>query len=142
MKDRAFVDVARKVLGTRPFSAAFREAMTPTEMSHPSKAKGNGFEREIVNIVNARPTLEAERAYASNGKALGEAETVDVVINQDLPKALRWWSPIRVQAKRRKVIPAWMKIPAGADIVVVREDRGTPLAVLPLSDYLDLLERA
>ena len=97
-------------------------------MSHPSKTKGNGFEREIVNIARERG-LTAERAYASNGKALGESEQVDVVIQG-----------CRIQAKRRKCLPAYLQIPEGCDAVVFRQDRGEPLALVPLETLLTLIE--
>ena len=48
-------------------------------MSSPSKRKGNAFEREVVNQAR-KSGLKSIRAYASNGKSLGEAEDVDVKI--------------------------------------------------------------
>ena len=48
-------------------------------MTHPSKVKGNNYERELVKEAQAKG-LEAERAYASNGKALGECEEVDLIV--------------------------------------------------------------
>ena len=99
-------------------------------MSHPSKTKGNSYERELVNQAAAKG-LCAERAYASNGKALGHAETVDLVV-----------SGARVQAKRRKSLAAFLKPPEGADVAVFREDRGESYALLRYSDFLDLLKAA
>jgi len=37
-------------------------------MTHPSKVKGNGFEREVVQAFRDRAGWTAERAYASNGR--------------------------------------------------------------------------
>ena len=42
-----------------------------------SKKKGNRVEREIVNIFKTY-NWEAERAWGSNGKAMGEHEEVDI----------------------------------------------------------------
>ena len=44
-----------------------------------SKQKGNRFERECVKMAENHG-FSAERAYGSNGRALGESETVDIVI--------------------------------------------------------------
>lgn len=96
----------------------------------PSKnaRRGSDFEREIVK--KARDAgFRAERAWGSNGRALGEAETVDVLIND-----------IRVQAKRRKSIAAYFNIPPGADIVVVKQDRRELLAVIPFDMLLRLMK--
>jgi Holliday junction resolvase len=93
-------------------------------VSHPSKRKGNTFEREIVQLAKVAG-LEAERAYASNGRALGEADTVDVVI-----------AGVRVQCKRRKALPAYLRVPDGADVTVFREDRGESLVLMRLEDFL------
>lgn len=97
-------------------------------MSHPSKTKGNGFERELVTFAKSSG-LDAERAYASDGRALGEASGVDVIVER-----------IRIQAKRRKSLPLWLQIPDGADAVAIREDRGEPLVLLRYFDLLDLLK--
>jgi Holliday junction resolvase len=46
---------------------------------HPSKRKGGAFERDLVHDAEA-VGLTAERAFMSNGRALGCAETVDVLV--------------------------------------------------------------
>ena len=94
---------------------------------HPSKRKGNSFEREIVRHAEERG-LEAERAWGANGRSLGCTDDVDVVVEG-----------FRIQAKRRKCLPAYLKVPPGADATVFREDRGEPLALVPLSTLLTLL---
>lgn len=73
--------------------------------------------------------LSSKRAYASNGLALGQAETVDLMVGT-----------CRVQAKRRKKIAADFKVPDGADAVVFREDRGETFVLLRWSDFLDKLK--
>jgi Holliday junction resolvase len=96
----------------------------------PSKnsLRGSTFEREIVALAREQG-FRAERAYGSNGKALGEAECVDVLIND----------AFRIQAKRRKKLAEYLQIPEGADAVVFRQDRNQPLALIPLPTLLALL---
>jgi Holliday junction resolvase len=91
-----------------------------------NKRRGFSFEREIVRMVKDAG-FSAERAYASNGKSLGEAETVDCILNE-----------LRVQCKRHKEIAAKYRIPEGADMVVFREDRGETMVILPLVELMKL----
>ena len=99
-------------------------------MTHPSKRKGNSYERELVNEAKSRG-LEAERAYASNGRALGHAEDVDCVIGGK-----------RVQAKRRKALAAFLRPTETVDAVAFREDRGGTFVLVTLDEWLDLLSQA
>jgi Holliday junction resolvase len=92
-------------------------------MTHPAKRKGNGYERELVAHFGGYG-VPAERAYASNGKALGCAETVDIVAGG-----------CRIQAKRRKKLPAFLCIPNGCDAVVFRQDNGASLVLVRLEDF-------
>ena len=92
-----------------------------------SRRKGFNFERELVNEATKKGLI-AERAYGSNGRALGEAEQVDIVVQG-----------MRIQAKRRKSLAAYLKIPAGADAVVFREDRGDTFVLMRWEDLLDKL---
>lgn len=100
-------------------------------MTTKSKRKGATFELELVKALQERG-IQAEKAWGSNGKALGETEGVDLVFDWETE---RW----RVQAKRRAKLPEYVKPPEGADIVMMREDRGETLVVVPLKDFLDLL---
>lgn len=99
-------------------------------MTHPSKLKGNTFERELVNQA-LDSGIDAKRAYASNGEALGLHATVDCLIGSK-----------RVQAKRRARIAAWLKPSEHVDAVAVREDRGETLVVISWWEYLDLVKAA
>ena len=99
-------------------------------MSSPSKIKGNTFEREVVNQAKEF-NLKAIRAYGSNGKALGEAEDVDVKIEN-----------LNGQCKRRKSIAKWLKPPDCCDIALVREDRGEAYVIMEYDEWLDLIKRA
>lgn len=94
-------------------------------MPNKSKAKGNRFEREIVEAVELHD-IKAVRAWGSNGKALGCHEEVDILINNDL----------KVQAKVRKALPKWIKPSDHVDIQIIKEDRGKMYVVIELNDYL------
>jgi Holliday junction resolvase len=97
-------------------------------MPSKSKIKGNSFEREIVNLAKSIG-LDAKRSYASDGRSLGESEKVDLVI-----------CGVTVQAKRRAKIASYMKIPDDVDIVIIREDRGEPIAVVRLDKILKMIQ--
>mgnify|MGYP003126710539 CR=1 FL=1 len=95
-------------------------------MAHPSKVKGNTYEREIVEKFK-KENIECKRAWGSNGQALGMHEEVDCLANNEL----------RIQAKRRKKIAKWLKPSIFVDAVVVREDRGENYIILRLDDFLE-----
>lgn len=101
-------------------------------MPSKSKRKGNVYESELVEQLD-KEGISAKRAWGSNGAALGEAETVDLVF---LYKGLKW----RVQAKRRAKIADYMKPPDGADIVMARGDRESTLVVMPFQKFIKLLK--
>ena len=96
-------------------------------MSSPSKIKGNTFEREVVNQAKEFG-LKSIRAYASNGISIGEAEDVDVKIEN-----------IKGQCKRRKRIAKWLKPPESCDIALVREDRGETYVIIEYGDFLEII---
>lgn len=73
--------------------------------------------------------ITAERAYASNGRALGCSEEVDLLING-----------CRVQAKRRKKIAKDFRVPDGADVVAFREDKGETFVLMRWNDFMDIVE--
>ena len=97
-------------------------------MAHPSKDKGNRFERELVNEAR-KAGLVAERAYASNGRSLGEAKVVDILVQG-----------MRLQLKRRNKIAKDLRVPEGADGTAFREDRGDTYVLLRWEDLLDKLK--
>jgi Holliday junction resolvase len=97
-------------------------------MTHPSKRKGNKFERDLVKHATDSG-IKAERAYASNGRALGCHESVDVLIGD--------W---KVQAKIRKALPEYLQIPDGCDCVAFRQDHGEPLVLITLWKLLDIIK--
>jgi len=97
-------------------------------MPSSSKAKGNRFERLVVNIAK-EAGFTAERAYGSNGKSLGEAEDVDCLVGG-----------YKVQCKTRKRIASWIKVPESCDVTAVKEDRGDTFIVMRYNDWLDILK--
>ena len=96
-------------------------------MAHPSKAKGNKFERDIVNKAKEFG-LESKRAYASNGESLGMHAEVDLLIKD-----------YKIQAKIRKSIASYLLPNENVDAQVIREDRGEAYIVLRLEDWLKTL---
>jgi len=102
-------------------------------MPSKSKAKGNRLERQIVQWFSDRG-IPCERAWGSNGAALGEAETVDNVAHFSFGK-------LRIQAKSRKRIADFMTVPDGADCTILKADREDPLIVMDLTEFLRLVER-
>ena len=99
-------------------------------MSHPSKTKGNNFERELVKLAE-EAGLEAKRAWGSNGQSLGYTEDVDCVIDG-----------LTIQAKRRKKIADYLVPSVHVDVQVFRQDRGEPLALIRFKDFLNLLAKS
>ena len=95
-------------------------------MTHPSKVKGNTFEREIVRLFESYG-IDCKRAWGSNGQSLGLHEEVDCLAEGDL----------RIQAKRRKKIAKWLKPSEVVDAVVVREDRGETYIIIRLEEFCD-----
>ena len=95
-------------------------------MAHPSKVKGNTFEREVVRLFESYD-IGCKRAWGSNGQSLGLHEEVDCLAEGDL----------RIQAKRRKKIAEWLKPTEVVDAVVVREDRGENYIILRYNEFCD-----
>ena len=96
-------------------------------MAHPSKVKGNTFERFVVNKAKEFG-LESKRAYASNGESLGMHAEVDLIIED-----------YKIQAKIRKKIASYLVPNENVDAQVIREDRGEAYIVLRLEDWLKTL---
>ena len=93
-------------------------------MAHPSKVKGNKFERDVVNKAKEFG-LDSKRAYASNGESLGMHAEVDLIIED-----------YKIQAKIRKSIASYLLPNENVDAQVIREDRGKVYIVLRLEDWL------
>ena len=95
-------------------------------MPSPSKAKGNRFEREIVNTVLSSGFNTCKRAWGSNGASLGMHEEVDVLVG----------SSFKIQAKCRKKIASFLIPTEHVDAVICKEDRGEMLIIMRLDDVL------
>ena len=100
------------------------------KMPNKSKAKGNRFEREVVETCELHE-IKAVRAWGSNGKSLGEHEEVDILI--ECPHT---WNDIKVQAKVRKALPKWIRPSVNVDVQIIKEDRGKMYVVQELNDWL------
>ena len=96
-------------------------------MASPSKAKGNRFERLVVNMAS-EAGLTSKRAYASNGMSLGLEEDVDCLVGG-----------YKVQCKTRARIAKWIKVPDSCDVTAVKEDRGDTFIVMRYNDWLELI---
>ena len=94
-------------------------------MPNKSKAKGNRFERKIVECCENH-NIPAVRAWGSNGRSIGMHEGVDVLIDNE----------IRVQAKVRAKLPKYIIPTDEVDIQVIQQDRGEPLVVMRFDDWL------
>lgn len=80
-------------------------------MASKEKDKGNRAEREQVSRL-IREGIQAERMWGSDGRSRGHVKEVDVVI---LDRYL-------VQAKSRKNMAAYMRVPEGCDMTYLRID--------------------
>ena len=104
-----------------------------TRVTHPSKTKGNAYERELVNQAKDSGLPMRSVLTPATASRLGECEEVDVLVGGR-----------RVQAKRRKKLPASLttgdyRLSEGVDAVVARGDGGDSIVILRWWDYLDLL---
>ena len=93
-------------------------------MTHPSKVKGNRYEREIVKLARMYG-LDAKRCWGSDGRSMGLDEEVDVVVED--------WC---IQAKIRKAIAKWILPTDKVDAQVVRGNNGKSFIIMRLEDWL------
>lgn len=93
-------------------------------MTHPSKVKGNTFERELVNGAKDFE-LDAKRSWGSDGRSMGLHEEVDLVVES--------WS---IQAKRRKSVAKWILPNENVDAQCVRGDGGKSFIIMRYDDWL------
>lgn len=98
-------------------------------MPSKNKSRGNTFEYYIVKRAKELH-MDAVRAYGSDGRSLGESEKVDVKVG-------KW----RIQAKKRKCLPAYLKIDEGVDAVVFSTDRKEPQVLITLEQFLTLIKQ-
>ena len=101
-------------------------------MSSKSKDKGNRFEYEVRDkfIDNG---IECKRAYASDGRALGYSEGVDLLaIHND--------EHYTIQCKVRKRIASFFKPLNDVYAQVLKQDRDITYAVVRLDDLIALIK--
>ena len=96
-------------------------------MPNRNKQRGYELEKELVDKALAWG-LQAERAWGSDGRAIGETSGVDLKV-----------AGHKIQAKRVKRISARYKPPVGAESVAFREDRGKTYIMVPYETLLALL---
>tara|TARA_R100000781_G_scaffold54158_4_gene35429 strand:- start:1136 stop:1498 length:363 start_codon:yes stop_codon:yes gene_type:complete len=108
-------------------------------MPSKSKAKGNRFERLVVDMTKhffsdnkGNNTIRVKRAWGSNGAAMGQHEEVDILIGDD----------IKLQAKCRGAMGQWMIPNENVDAQVIKADREDPLIVMKYDDWLEMLQWA
>ena len=94
-------------------------------MPNRSKEKGNRFERYIVSLCE-QADIPSKRAWGSNGMSLGLPEEVDVLID----------GVVRVQAKCRHRLPAYILPSPDIDMQVIKQDRGDTMIVMRFDDWL------
>ena len=94
-------------------------------MPSKNKARGNRFEREIVDKAIDRGLKDSKRAWGSNGMALGEHPEVDCLIDG-----------YKIQAKVRKRLPKYLIPSNEVDAVVFKQDRGEVLMLIRFEDWL------
>jgi hypothetical protein len=93
-----------------------------------SKAKGTGYENELVKKLQDAGFENVKRAWGSDGRSFGEAPDVDIKADD-----------ILVQAKRRKSIPKWLSL-GNCDVVMFREDRGITFVCMTFDDWIECLK--
>ena len=105
-------------------------------MSHPSKVKGNKFERDCCKKAELFE-IPAKRAWASDGRSLGLDSEVDIVVGDK-----EYNDEMHVQCKIRKRLPEYI-FPKNnvIDSHLIREDRGETYIVLRYDDYLSEMRR-
>ena len=93
-----------------------------------SKAKGTGYENELVKKLNNAGFKKVKRAWGSDGRSMGESADVDILADK-----------IKIQAKRRKTIPKWLSM-GNCDVVMYREDRGITFVAMTFDDWIQCLK--
>jgi hypothetical protein len=94
-----------------------------------NKARGKKLEAELVAMA-IKIGIPAVRSWGSDGRSLGLAEEVDVVLDKR----------ITVQCKRKKRLPKFLK--TTSMISVIREDDGKSFTVLPTDMFFWLYKLA
>ena len=105
-------------------------------MSHPSKIKGNKFERDCCKEAEAYE-IPSKRAWGSDGRSMGLNAEVDMVIGDE-----KYNDETHIQCKIRKRLPEYIFPKDDAiDCQLIREDRGEAYIVIRYDDYLADMKR-
>lgn len=98
-------------------------------MPNKNGIRGKNFERVLVDKFKDSNII-ATRAWGSNGRALGHAEEVDILLGNGL----------KIQAKKRKVVPKYInEWLTNVDLCILGEDRKDPIVIMPFQLLLELL---
>lgn len=95
-------------------------------MPSKSSRKGYAYERELLEQLTDEG-FKCQRAWGSDGRSMGVEPDVDLIADD-----------IKIQAKRRKVIPKWLEL-GNCDVVMFRGDHRESFAVIPMKEYVRLL---
>jgi Holliday junction resolvase len=99
-----------------------------------SKKKGTHFENEIVDAIRERG-WEAIRAPESDGRHLGETAGTDILMFANDGEM------VTVQCARRKKIASYLTEKSDdVDVLMLRENYGNTLAILPAERFYDILD--
>ena len=113
-------------------------------MSKPTgpRNKQRGYEHETQVVKAAEEHgFRARRAWGSNGRAMGLPADVDVAVRACFyMRGVYEGRDFLIQCKRKKRLPAYLRIPDSCHATVFREDRGTNYVVMRLEDLLELLK--
>ena len=93
-----------------------------------NKVRGKRLESDIVTMAKSYG-FKAVRSWASNGKSIGEHETVDVKIETNIGKLL-------FQCKRAKRFLAEIFPTEHVHGQIIRQDSGRPFVVLDFEYFL------
>ena len=105
-------------------------------MSHPSKIKGNKFERDCCKKAELFE-IPSKRAWGSDGRSMGLDAEVDIVIGDKLNK-----DECHYQCKIRKRLPSYIFPKTNVvDCHLIRENRGETYIVMRYDDYLAEMRR-
>jgi hypothetical protein len=73
--------------------------------------------------------LKARRSWGSDGRAMGYAKGVDVLVDEE----------IKIQCKKKKKLPQWLVVEEGVDYQVFQTDYKKPMIIIPVEEFFDLI---
>ena len=103
-------------------------------MTSKAKAKGYGYERELVYALRGFGCTSVQRAFGSDGRAMGEKADIDITAEFN-------GIDFKVQAKRRRALPKYLR-PGNANVVAMREDRGNTNVIMDIGFFFYCLTMA